>query len=346
MRYLLKNKKRLCGVKVLCRIRFLEFLCVTFFIYLRIFLRSTFYFLLFGLNLLKMKFLLKKIPAFTLFILLNNAIFAQEYGLKVGTNWSIIQGEKEKDANGNVVGNYTYSNGYHFGFMSSYPISDNIGVQIEMLFASKSMNFDYEGEAFRIFYTNEKRPIVAKGKLKSHSKVTNAYFEIPLMLYVKKEGGLDFAFGFNCAFLAGSTASGESTFSGNTEGGFPISEFGTQLNFNYSKDSVMTVSYFDDAVTVENGNKIRLPKTQGAYYDSRKLNSPFFNKIDISLAAEMTFWLNEHFGLSGRATYSIFDVTNNEGVLSHGALDANKNYTYRQNTDRIFNLQAALKIKF
>jgi Outer membrane protein beta-barrel domain len=276
----------------------------------------------------------------------NNILFAQDYGFKIGTNWTSFLGEKEKDAAGNSLESYQPAMGFQLGFTNSYPISDNTGLRIEMIYAQKSIIMNYIGEATKVFYTQgTNRPIVAKGNLNSSLKITNTYFEVPLTLYLKTESNFEFAVGANFTFLASSKGKGEMTFDGNTEGGYAIPQYTTELDFNYKADKDSTAVLSARSASVEGGS-VLLPQSIGAYYENKTSEKARFNSVDIGLVGEIKYWLNDNLGISGRIVYSLKDVTNNASDFSQCKLDGSKNLTTTQDYDRFLTYQVSLFFKF
>jgi hypothetical protein len=296
-----------------------------------------------------MKYTNKSITLAVLFFFINAqySLFAQDYGFKIGTNWTSFLGQKELDTNGNSSESYQPAMGFQLGFTSNYPFSDNLGLRIEMTYAQKSMTLSYIGEATKIFYTQAtNRKIVAKGHLNSNLKITNTYFEVPLTLYVKGENNLEFAAGVSFAFLGSSKGKGEMTFEGNTEGGFAIPQFTAELNYNYTKDKDSTAILSARSTPVEENGMVQLPQSVGAYYENKTSEHARFNTVDIGLVGEIKYWLNDHIGISGRATYSLKDVTNNASDFSQCKIDSNKNLTTTQDYDRFLTYQLSLVLKF
>jgi Outer membrane protein beta-barrel domain len=296
-----------------------------------------------------MKYFYKSITLAVLFFFINTNynLFAQDYGFKIGTNWTSFLGQKEIDAKGNSLESYQPALGFQLGFTSNYPFSDNSGLRVEMTYAQKSMTMNYVGEATKIFYTQAtNRKIVAKGHLNSNLKITNTYFEVPLTLYIKGENNLEFGAGVSFAFLASSKGKGEMTFEGNTEGGFPIPRFTAELDYNYKNDKDSTAILSARTMPVEENGTVRLPQSVGAYYENKTSEHPRFNTVDIGLVGEIKYWLNDNIGISGRVTYSLKDVTNNDSDFSQCKIDSNKNLTTTQDYDRFLTYQLSLVLKF
>jgi Outer membrane protein beta-barrel domain len=292
-----------------------------------------------------MKYLYKLITLAVLFFFANTnyTLFAQDYGFRIGTSWTSFLGQRETDAQGNPLESYQPALGFQLGFTSSYPFSDRMGLKIDMVYVRKSMTMNYAGEATKIFYTQDtKRKIVAKGQLNSSLKVTNTYFELPVTIYFRGEGNLELAAGVNFAFLASSKAKGEMTFEGNTEGGFPIPQFTAELDYNYKKDKDSTAILSARSTPVEGSGTVRLPQSVGAYYENRTSESPRFNSIDVGLVGEVKYRLNDNVSLSGRVTYSMKDITNNESDFSQCKIDNNKNLALTQDYDRFLTYQLSL----
>jgi Outer membrane protein beta-barrel domain len=284
---------------------------------------------------------------FFFFFNIKNTVYAQEYGFKIGTNLSSFIGQKEKDALGNILESFKPDIGFQFGFTSSYPLSDNTGLRIEMLYAQKSMTMDYVGDAVKVFYTQgTNNRVLTKGMLNSHLKITNTYFEIPLTFYVKSENGFEFAAGASFSFLASSKGKGEMTFEGNTEGGYPIPQFTSQLDFNYSKDKDSTAVLSSRTAQVEGNGVVRLPETVGAYYETRSSEKARFNALDIGLMGDIRYWFNDHVGINLNATYSLKDVTNDAGNFSQCKIDKNNNLTIREDFNRFLTYQFSFIFKF
>jgi Outer membrane protein beta-barrel domain len=274
-------------------------------------------------------------------------LFAQEYGFKIGTNLTSFIGQKEKDAAGNDLESFRSEMGYHFGFVNSYSLSENTGFRIEMLFTQKSISMDYVGEAVKVFYTQgTNQRVLTKGMLNSHLKITNSYFELPLTYYAKSESGFEVAAGVSFAFLSSSKGKGEMTFEGNTEGGYTIPQFTSQLDFNYSKDKDSTAVLSPRTTQVEGNGVVRLPESVGAYYENRAAEKSRFNTFDIGLIGDIRYWLNDNVAINLHATYSLKDVTNNASDFSQCKIDGNKNFTTKDDFDRFLTYQCSFIFKF
>jgi Outer membrane protein beta-barrel domain len=288
--------------------------------------------------------------ACVLFFFFSNVkytLYAQEYGFKIGTNLTSFIGQKEKDAAGNILESYRPELGFQFGFVSSYPLSDNTGFRIEMLYTQKSMSMNYVGEAVKVFYTQgTNQRVLTKGMLNSHLKITNNYFEVPLTFYGKSEGGFEFAAGASFAFLAGSRGKGEMTFEGNTEGGYAIPQYTSQLDFNYSKDKDSTAVLSPRTTQVEGNAVVRLPESIGAYYENRAAEKSRFNTLDIGLIGDIRYWFNDKVAINLHATYSLKDVTNNASDFSQCKIDSNKNLTTQDDFDKFLTYQFSFVFKF
>jgi hypothetical protein len=277
----------------------------------------------------------------------NHILFAQDYGLKFGTNWTCFKGQIEKDINGNALESFKPAMGFQIGFTSNYPFSDNTGLRVEMLYAQKCVNFSYDGEATKYFYTqNTNRRIIAKGHLTSNLKIKNDYFEVPITFYIKTENQIEFGLGVNFAFLANSKGDGEMTFTGNTEGGYAIPQFTAKLDYNYSRDKDTTAALSERVANVEEGGTVRLPETLGAYYENRTSEHQRFNTIDIGLIGDLKYWLSDGLAIGGRVVYSLKDVTNNESDFSQNRLDPNKNLNATYDYDKFLTYQLSLIFKF
>jgi Outer membrane protein beta-barrel domain len=296
-----------------------------------------------------MKYIYKSISLVVLFFFINTkyTLFAQDYGFKIGTNWTSFLGQKEIDAKGNSLESYQPGLGFQLGFTSNYPFSDHSGLRIEMTYSQKSMIMNYVGDATKFFYTQgTNRKIVAKGHLNSSLKITNTYFEVPLTLYIKGENNLEFSAGVSFAFLASSKGKGEMTFEGNTEGGYAIPQFTAELDYNFKKDKDSTAILSARTAPVEESGTVRLPQSVGAYYENKTSEHARFNTVDIGLVGEIKYWLNDNIGISGRATYSLKDVTNNDSDFSQCKIDSNKNLSTTQDYDRFLTYQMSLVFKF
>jgi hypothetical protein len=277
----------------------------------------------------------------------NHTLFAQDYGFKIGTNWTNFKGRIEKDKNENDLEAFKSAMGFQVGFTSNYLFSDNIGLRIEMLYAQKSISTSYDGEATKFFYTqNTNRRIIATGHLRSNLKITNSYFEVPLTFYFKTESQIELGLGVNFALLASSKGDGEMTFTGNTEGGYAIPEFTAQLNYNFAKDGDTTAALSERVALVEGGGTVRLPQTLGAYYENRTSEHRRFNTIDVGLIGDIKYWLADGLAIGGRVVYSLKDVTNNESDFSQNKLDSNKNLNATYDYDRFLTYQLSLVFKF
>jgi hypothetical protein len=284
---------------------------------------------------------------FFFFFNIKYTLYAQEYGFKIGTNLTSFIGQKEKDAEGNYLESFRPEMGFQFGFMSSYPLSENAGFRIEMLYSQKTISLNYAGEAVKIFYTQgTNQRVLSKGFLNSRLKITNSYFELPITFYAKSESGFEISAGASFSFLTSSKGNGEMTFEGRTEGGYAIPQFTSQLNFNYAKDKDSTVVLSSRTAQVEGNDVVRLPQTVGAYYETQSSKKSRFNSMDIGLTGDIRYWFNDKMGINAHVTYSLRDVTNDASDFSQRKIDDYKNLTTRDDFDKLLTYQLSLIFKF
>lgn len=284
---------------------------------------------------------------FFFFLNIQYSLYAQEYGLKMGTNLTSFNGQQEKDGEGNALESYRPEWGFQIGFTSSYPLSDNTGFRIDMLYTQKSMTMNYQGEAVKFFYTEGTgQRVTTRGLLNSHLTITNNYFELPLTFYLKSDDGLEVAAGVSFAFLAGSKGKGEMTFEGNTEGGYAIPQFTSRLNFNYAKDQDTTATLSPRMTQVEGNGIVRLPVVVGAYYENRAPEKSRFNTLDIGLTGDIRYWIKDNIAINLNASYSLRDVTNNASDFSQRTIDGNKNLSIKEDFDRFLTYHCSLIFKF
>lgn len=279
----------------------------------------------------------------SLFII-SKTSYAQERSFKLGVNRTKFLGKSEKDASGNKLENYNQEYGFTAALMTEVPFDDESGIRFEMTYTRKNFKWNYSGQSFIILDTEGGNTVVATGKKTSDLKVKAYFFELPIMLYQRFESGLEVAGGLNLGLSIGTNGTGTMTFDGTTSNGTKLPAFTTTLNYRYNQDKTTTVEYSN--LTYNIGSEtVKIPKSMGAYYETRTKTGNPFNRFDVGVNADIAYWLNEKFGIRMRANYNFLDRSSNTHSFQQQALDADKKVVSKNAYENMFNYQLTLDFR-
>ncbi len=279
----------------------------------------------------------------SILILPTDNILAQERSFKIGANRTIFFGKSEKDASGKNLETFVQDYGFTAALMTEIETNDNSGVRFEMTYARKNFTWNYSGQSFQIFDTEGGNKVYAKGQKTTTLKTKLYYFELPVMFYQRFEG-FEIAGGVNLGLLVGANAKGTMTFDGTTERGTKIPVYTSDLVYKYNNDKITTVELSGKTFT-ENGETIKIPKTMGAYYETRtKVSSPF-NRYNVGLNGDVAYWFGDRMALRLRASYNFLDLTSNKNTYKRQALNDDRTPMARKGYENLFNYQLTLDFK-
>ncbi len=277
----------------------------------------------------------------------NSKVQAQDFGFgfKAGLNYSNLNAVAEKDDNGKAVEKFGFDYGFHVGATGSLKFTDDFGLRLELLYSQKNSTYQYDGQAFRIYQTGAAK-VYATGILKTNLLRSNSYIDIPLNAYYRIGRKLEVSAGGYFSALVGSTATGDITFEGKTDGGTPIVAKTLMAKYNYLSDKAGEGVASDGSSTFfADGFNFSQPNTVGAYYDFAKKDGNFFKGIDIGLSAGLAYYFNQSLYFSLRAQYGLIDITNNNYDFQQ--TKSNKyTLTPRQDKDTNLTIQASVGFGF
>ncbi len=274
---------------------------------------------------------------------------AQNSSIKISAIQTRFSGNLETDSSGNALENLKSQYGFSIALATDYEFSAYSGFRTEIAYGTRKYERNYAGSAYRIFDKMDSTRVYARGNLASNAAITHHYFDLPLMFYFRTDDnenfGLEVAFGPQVSYLFQTSAKGQATFSGNTEGGARVPEYTTQLKQDYESDDEKTVEFSNTMFDVDNGGRITVPQVTGAYYDVRTSQFNRFNKFDVSLNADVAIWLTKKLGIRFRANFGLLDITNDQGDFKASVLDSNKSPISRSARNTLTTMQLGLNIR-
>ena len=281
-----------------------------------------------------------------LFMMFSEGMKAQElsYGFRVGLNVSTFLADKE-ELNGASLESFSTNTGFHVGGGVRVAFSELWGLRSEIVFTQKGTKRTFDGPSFFVF-EDENNTIVSTGNKSISLNISNAYLEIPVMVYGKIGKKLEVFGGAYGGFLVGSTATGELIYE---NGIIPnnnnvIQRLQLALDYNYNKDEPGDLISGVENVEVPVGNEVfQIPNTLSAYYDlneGEKDGKPF-KVFDAGIQGGAAFFLNGGLYFSAIAQYGLIDVTNSKLDFSNTVMD-----TTRDDQDTNLSFQFSVGFSF
>lgn len=277
------------------------------------------------------------------------SISAQDlsFGFKAGLNFSRINTEDIEQSGGVDLESYSGNSGFHLGVVVSNKITDNFGVRGELLFSQKGGRYEFEGDSFMrlLTFTGDER-FISQGFRDMNLNISNAYMDIPLMVYFKPVKWLELAAGANVAVLISSTGAGELIYRDQAQ--LEGDEFrGISLDYRYFNDEAGEALLENGTeIRVINGTSFEIPKTLQAYFDYPEgAETDLFNRIDFGVHASANIFINRSLFLGLRFNYGFTDITNNDVDRSLGEINGTE-FILRDDFDRNVSLQATIGFGF
>lgn len=275
------------------------------------------------------------------------SLTAQEFsgGFRAGINFATISGPSEVSSSGSDLEEYKFSNAFHVGATANVFFNDYFGLRAELLYSQKGTDYNYNGESFWTFFTEDGQRIYATGDRNTVLSITNSYIDIPFMA-VGRYGRLELSAGLSLSFLVASRGSGELTFTGQTEAGSTVDPFTVGLDFNYFDDSFQRTDIGETEPREVDGQTVLIPKTLGTNFQELEGEQDLFRTVDLGLIGGLAFYLNQGLYVGLRVNYGLSDISKTERDPSRRQLDEDKNLIFREDDDRNLVLQASVGFSF
>lgn len=281
-----------------------------------------------------------------LFCLTN--INAQEltFGFKAGLNFSQFDTDDIEQANGVDLETFQQNSGFHLGVAVTNKITDIFGVRGEFLFSQKGGRYEFEGDSYMrlLTFTGEDR-LIREGFRDMNLNISNAYIDIPVMVYVKPLKWLELAAGVNVAALISSTGAGELVFRDQAQ--IEGDEFrGISLDYRFFGDEVGEFIDGDTEIRMINGTSFEIPKNLQAYFEyPQGAETGLYNRFDFGLHASANIYINRSLFLGIRFNYGLTDVTDEKVDRALGEINGS-DFILRDDFDRNISLQASIGFSF
>ena len=237
-------------------------------------------------------------------------------------------------------------NGFLVGALFRYWFTDLVGVKWELLYSQKGTDYNFNGAGYQILPTETGSILNLNGNQRINLNISNAYFDIPVLVY-GKFGKFEVEAGVNIGLLIASTATGELAFSGTSQNGTPIDDFIATLDYKYRKDNPGEVDFTLGTTSINvDGTPNEIPRILQAYYQFPEDRGNYFNAIDFGLNVGAYYYWNQGLFIGGRFNYGLSDVTKDGYDVSRVELDGSQNFIPRTDKDRNISLQFSLGFSF
>ncbi len=268
-------------------------------------------------------------------------------GFQSGLNFSRFNGPLEEDGNGQLLEEMVTTSGFQIGATANYPLLDFFGLRGELLFSQLGGRYRYHGQGYLMLPSDDNKHVLVLGDKNLTLNTSNAYFYLPLSVYVKPVKQVELSAGAGMGFLISSTAVGQLRFSGITQGGQMLDTLEVSLEYNYFRDETAEGSGGTLQTLLLDGESIPIPSRAGAYWLQARLdNEAFFNRWDFSLHATISVYLGRSLYLGGKIQYGLSDVTNNAYDFSGYRLDAQGQPIPRSDKDTQLSYQIRVGFNF
>lgn len=275
-------------------------------------------------------------------------ISAQEltFGFKAGLNFSQFDTEDIEQANGVDLETFQQNSGFHLGVVVNNKINNTFGLRGELLFSQKGGRYEFEGDSYMrlLTFTGEER-LIREGFRDMNLNISNAYIDIPVMVYVKPLKWLELAAGVNVAALISSTGAGELVFREQAQ--LEGDEFrGISLDYRFFSDDVGEFIDGDTEIRMINGTSFEIPKNLQAYFEYPEgAETGLYNRLDFGLHASANIYINRSLFVGIRFNYGLTDVTDEEVDRALGEINGS-DFILRDDFDRNVSLQASIGFSF
>ena len=272
------------------------------------------------------------------FLCIAGNTFAQNekfgYGFRAGASISTFNGPSETGPNDESLESWSNAKGFHIGAAVSYKVTDLFGARMEFVFSQRGTIYDYKGPSYYVLGRGNVLTTTIGGTRTQTLNVSNAYIDLPLMVYYKI-GMLELSGGLNSALLIASTAGGSTDFEGVSALGTTVAPFEVGLNHNYKKDKAGGASEETISVNVD-GRNYAVPETVMAYYEFPVKDKNQYKTLDFGLVGCVSIFLNEGLFFSARYVHGLGDVDENLYDVSLKSLNPDGSFIQRadKNTSR------------
>ena len=283
----------------------------------------------------------KYLIAVVAFLIIGGSSFAQNeklgYGFRAGASISTFNGPSETGPGGESLESWSNAKGFHIGAAVSYKVTDLFGARTEFVYSQRGTIYDYKGPSYYVLGRGNVFTTTVDGTRTQTLKVSNTYFDVPLMVYYKI-GLFEISGGLNSGLLISSSAGGSTDFEGISGLGNPIVPFPFQvgLNHNYKKDKAGGASEETFNVTIDGGFPYTVPETVYAYYEFPVKDKNLYKTLDFGLVGCVSVFLNEGLFFSARYVHGLGDVDDNLYDVSLQSLNTDDSFKQRadKNTSR------------
>jgi len=281
------------------------------------------------------------------FIVIAASANAQDklgYGFRAGASISTFDGPSETGPNGESLESWSNAKGFHIGALIHYRFTDQFGARAEFTFSQRGSIYDFKGPSYYVLGRGNISTTTIGGTRTQTLNVSNAFIDIPLMLYYKI-GMFEIAGGLNTGFLIASTAGGSTDFNGVSNLGTTVAPFEVGLNHNYKKDKAGQASETTIDVVVD-GRTYQVPETVNAYYEFPVKDKNLYKTIDLGIAAAASIYLNEGLFFSIRYIHGLGDVDENEYDVSLQTLNQDGSFVQRADENKSRSWQFSVGFSF
>lgn len=269
------------------------------------------------------------------------------FGIRAGLNYSKFLGPLEKEG---ADERFKLNNGFHFGMMIEYEVSDIVSFRTELLYTQNGNKQKYDGTSYYRF------PIGVSGELTRVSvidsvdidlDISNAYVSIPITAHFRTLEKWDIYGGAYVNFMVSSIGRGILRFGGSDT--LTIDhQFQQGLNYNYRTDTEVGFRSFGNSnIGIRaNGLDVNLPSFVGAYYQHDEKNGNAFTSVDYGLVAGINYFLNPGLYIGLRCEYGMRDITNDRMDRSLRSLNDDNTFQFRDDDDRHLGFNISLGFRF
>ncbi len=268
-------------------------------------------------------------------------------GFQAGLNFNHFNGPVEKDGTGLILEEMVNNSGFQIGVTANYALLDFFGLRGELLFSQLGGRYRYHGQGFLLLPAESNKSVLLTGNKNLTLNINNAYFYLPVSMYVKPLRQIELSIGAGAGFLIASTAVGQLRFGGITEGGQPLDTLEVSLTYNYLKDETGTHPGGVQQTLILDGESVSIPSRAGAYWlQARPERGSAFNRWDFSLHAAINLYLGRSLYLGGKFQYGLSDVSNDDFDYSGYRPDSAGQPILRKDKDRQFSYQIRVGFNF
>ena len=237
-------------------------------------------------------------------------------GFRAGLNFNSLDGPAEMSADGSqAYEQYQRTTGFHVGATFALGFTDLFGIKADLMYSQKGGDFEYN-EVPSYFYLydgpDDRVGDIVFGTLNGDADVVNSYIDIPVTAYYKF-GKFEIEGGASASFLVGSRQSGGLTYS-NTTPNYNGADVTFNIEGNFLSDDPGGAGVIEVAQTELPGTPIFPPSVISAYYNSDN-DRNLYRRLDFTLVAGLSYYLNNGLYVGARYQYGLTDVTRGENDL-------------------------------